>query len=58
MALMACVCLNTWGAIDNQQYATINGINIANQWIYDPVYTPLQPMSLTPSAINVPVQPL
>ncbi len=31
---------SVWAVTDNQQYATVNGISIANQWIYDRVHTP------------------
>ena len=31
---------SAWAVTDNQQYATVNGISIANQWIYDRVHTP------------------
>ena len=40
LALALAAVSSAWSVTDNQQYATVNGINIANQWIYDRVHTP------------------
>ena len=40
LALVMTAMSSAWAVTDNQQYATINGISIANQWIFDRVHTP------------------